>query len=161
MRSINKTQVLVGCVALFVGLLIYLVDRPPDHIYFSSVIRIHTSECYWNPGFFSVVGGYLPSFLHVFAFALLIAGLLTCRKTGYLIICCAWLLIDFVFEVGQKQSIWDSQLITKWFEQVFILENMQSYFLMGTFDFFDLVVAFAGAAAAYCVLIFTMEERRR
>jgi len=31
---INKIQILAGATALFIGILVYLVDRPPDQTYF-------------------------------------------------------------------------------------------------------------------------------
>jgi len=42
---------------------------------------------------------------------------------------------------------------------VFILENMESYFSRGTFDFLDILASSAGAVTAYLILIRTMEEK--
>ena len=159
MRSINRTQVLVGCSALFLGLLLYLLHRPPD-TYFVSFIEAHDASFYEISPPFNAIAGALPSFLHVFAFSLIIGGLLSCRKRGYLIICFAWLFINVLFELGQRHAIAASQMIPVWFGEVFILENMQNYFLKGTFDFCDLLASFAGAAAAYCILILTIQIRR-
>jgi len=155
----NKTQVLIGCVALFGGFLFYLINRPPD-TYFVSFIRAPDASSYWDPSFFRAILEALPSFLHVFAFSLIIGGLLPCRKTGYLIICCAWLFTNVLFELGQRHGIAASQIIPPWFEGVFILENMQNYFLKGTFDLFDLLASLVGAAAAYCILTMTIQDRR-
>jgi hypothetical protein len=156
---INKPQVLIGCVALLAGLLLYLIDRPPD-TYFLSFVKALDTSSYGAPPFFRAIGGPLPSFLHVFAFSLLLGGLLACRKTGYLIICSAWLFTNVLFELGQRHSISVSQLMPEWFEGVFILENMRGYFLNGTFDFFDLLASSAGAVAAYFILIMTKQGRR-
>jgi glycopeptide antibiotics resistance protein len=65
-----------------------------------------------------------------------------------------------LFELGQRHAIAASQMVPTWFGQVFILENMQNYFLKGTFDFYDLLASFVGAAAAYCVLLLTIQNRR-
>ena len=158
MRSINKNQVFIGGAALLLGLLIYLISRPLNHTYLGFFIRIPGTSSYWNPRFLNVFGGVLPSFLHVFAFSLLLGGLLACPKIGYLVICSAWLLIDVAFEAGQGQATFASRLIPAWFQEVFILQNLRSYFLMGTFDFYDLGSTLVGALAAYCFLIFTMKE---
>ena len=159
MRSINKLQIGIGFLTLFAGLLLYLLTRPPD-IYLVSFIKGSDGPHYWSLPFSPGIGGALPSFLHVFAFSLLLGGLLTCRKTGYLIICCAWLSTNVLFELGQRYPVSASELIPKWFEGMFILQNMRSYFLNGTFDFFDLLASSVGAVAAYWVLVKTGQERR-
>lgn len=81
-------------------------------------------------------------------------------KRGYLIICCAWLFTNLLFELGQRYPILASELIPKWFEGMFILQNMRNYFLKGTFDFFDLLASSVGAVAAYWVLARTTQEGR-
>ena len=159
MRSFNKIQVLVGCSALFLGFLLYLLHRPLD-TYFVSFIKAHDASSYGISPSSNAMAGALPSFLHVFAFSLIIGGLLSCRKRGYLIICFAWLLINVLFELGQRHAIAASQMVPAWFGQVLILENMQNYFLKGTFDFCDLFASFAGASAAYWILVLTLESRR-
>ncbi len=159
MRAINRLQISIGFLTLFGGLLLYLFTRPSD-IYFVSVISGDESSHYWALPFPTGIGASLPSFLHVFAFSLLLGGLLACRKTGYLIICCAWFFTNVLFELGQRYPISASELIPKWFERIFILQNMQSYFLNGTFDFLDLLASSVGALAAYWVLVRTREDRR-
>ena len=159
MRAINKLQISLGFLTLLAGLLLYLFTRPSD-IYFVSFIKGAENSHYWALPFPTGIGGALPSFLHVFAFSLLLGGLLACRKTGYLIICCAWLFTNVLFELGQRYPISASQVIPKWFEGMFILQNMRDYFLNGTFDFFDLLASSIGALAAYWVLVRTREERR-
>jgi len=159
MRSINKLQIGIGFLTLFAGLLLYLLTRPPD-IYFVSFIKGADGPHYWSLPFSPGIGGALPSFLHVFAFSLLLGGLMACRKRGYLIICCAWLFTNLLFELGQRYPILASELIPKWFEGMFILQNMRNYFLKGTFDFFDLLASSVGAVAAYWVLARTTQEGR-
>ena len=159
MRCINKAQVLVGCSALFLGFLLYLLHRPLD-TYFVFFIKAHDASSYGISPSFNAIAGALPSFLHVFAFSLILGGILSCRKRGYPIICCTWFFINVLFELGQRHAIAASQMVPTWFGQVFILENMQNYFLKGTFDFYDLLASFVGAAAAYCVLLLTIQNRR-
>ena len=159
MRAINKLQISIGFLVLFAGFLLYLLTRPSD-IYLVSFIKGAENSHYWALPFPTGIGGALPSFLHVFAFSLLLGGLLACRKRGYLIICCAWLFTNLLFELGQRYPISASQVIPKWFDGMFILQNMRDYFLNGTFDFFDLLASSVGAVAAYWVLVRTKEERR-
>jgi hypothetical protein len=159
MRAINKLQISIGFLTLFAGFLLYFLTRRSD-IYFLSFIKGTENLSYWSLPFSPGIGGALPSFLHVFAFSLLLGGLMACRKRGYLIICCAWLFTNLLFELGQRYPILASELIPKWFEGMFIRQNMRNYFLNGTFDFLDLLASFVGAAAAYWVLVRTREERR-
>ena len=159
MRAINKLQISIGCLTLFAGLLLYLFSRPSD-VYFVSFIKGVEDSHYWALSFPTGIGGALPSFLHVFAFSLLLGGLWACRKTGYLIICCAWLFTNVLFELGQRHPISFSELIPNWFEGIFILENLRSYFLNGTFDFLDLVASSVGAFVAFRVLVRTRQEGR-
>ena len=159
MRAINKVQISIGFITLFAGFLLYLINRPSD-IYFVSFIKGTENLHYWALPFAPGIGGALPSFLHVFAFSLLLGGLLACRKTGYLLICGAWLSTNVLFELGQRHPISFSGLIPDWFEGIFILENLRSYFLNGTFDFLDLLVSAVGAVAAFWVLVRTRQEGR-
>ena len=159
MRAINKLQISIGFLTLFAGFLLYLFSRPSD-IYFVSFIKGDENLHYWALPFPAGIGGALPSFIHVFAFSLLLGGLLACRKTGYLIICCSWLFTNVLFELGQRHPISASQLIPKWFEGMFILQNMENCFLNGTFDFLDILASSVAALAAYWVLVKTRQEKR-
>lgn len=160
MRCVNKTQVVIGTGALFLGVLLYLISRPLEQTYFGSILEISYKARHWDSRFLNEIGGSLPSFLHVLAFSLLVGGLFGARKTGYLIICLAWLFTNVLFELGQKHITTASQAIPQSFEGVFILENMKSYFLKGTYDHFDILASCAGSAAAYWVLLRTRDERR-
>jgi hypothetical protein len=95
----------------------------------------------------------------VFAFALITAGVVSCGKRGWLIICFSWFLIDSAFELGQKFSAWALKLIPNFFESIPVLENTEAFFLRGTFDVYDLVAMAMGAITAYAVLIATMKWR--
>jgi hypothetical protein len=159
-RSINKTQLCVGASALFLGFLVYLVARPSD-TYFLSLLKVPNTSWTWNSTLFNEILGVIPSFLHVFAFSLLLGGLLTCQKVGYLVICSSWLVVNALFELGQKHPIWASHRIPDSLERWFLLENVKTYFLKGTFDWYDLGASFLGAAAAYLILLKTMELERK
>jgi hypothetical protein len=91
--------------------------------------------------------------MHVFSFILLTAGVSSCRKKGYRIICLSWLLIDSAFEFGQKYLKHSIKNLPDWFDGIPILEAVKSYFIFGVFDYFDLISIVLGTVAAYIVLI--------
>lgn len=152
---INRLQIMIGVAGLLVGALIYLIDRPPDQTYFvySSPINISLSNAL--PNLFGLVGNSLPAFIHAFSFILITAGLISCHKRGYLIICLGWFLIDCTFELGQKFNDLAQKIIPDWFTGILFLENTGNYFLQGTFDIFDLIAIAFGTVIAYFVLVIT------
>jgi hypothetical protein len=156
--KINKAQIFIGIAAFFVGLLVYLIDRPPDTAYFlagwAKDISLHDRI----PNMFGPVGKSLPAFAHVFSFILITAGILGSRKRGYLFICIFWFFIDGAFELGQKYSSVPLKFIPDWFEGIPFLENTANFFLLGTFDYLDLAFFFLGTVFAYMVLLITTEE---
>ena len=157
MRRINNTQIIIGSAALFLGCLIYLFQRPRD-TYFLSLMKLPDTSYHWNPPILNLIGGVLPAFLHVFAISMIIGGLLHCSKRGYLMICCTWFFINALFEFGQKWAISASALIPRFFDNIFVLENMRNYFLKGTFDFLDVFASLLGAGAAYFILVLTLKS---
>jgi hypothetical protein len=157
--SVNRLQVLIGAAALLVGALIYIVHRAPDETYFIYSTGVNISLHNILPNVFGTIGNSLPAFIHVFAFALITAGVISCGKRGWLIICFSWVLIDSAFELGQKFSTWTVRLIPDFFESIPILENTKAFFLRGTFDVNDLVAMAIGAITAYAVLTATIKWR--
>lgn len=73
-------------------------------------------------------------------------------------ICCTWFFINALFELGQKWAISASALIPRFFDNIFVLENMRNYFLKGTFDFLDVFASLLGAGAAYFILVLTLKS---
>ena len=159
MPRANKLQVLIGVAALLIGSFVYLIDRAPNQTYFVYSIGVNISLHNILPNLFGLLGNSLPAFIHVFSFALITAGVVSCRKRGWLIICFGWFLIDSAFEFGQKFSTWTLKLIPDSFESIPILENTKGFFLRGTFDVYDLVAMAIGAITAYAVLTATMKWR--
>jgi len=160
-RSINKKQIIIGFVALLIGSLVYLIDRPPDQTYFIYSSPINISLFNIIPNIFASIGNSLPEFIHVFSFILITACLIFCQKRGYLIICLSWFLVDCAFELGQKFNTWSSRIIPDWFAGIPFLENTENYFLQGTFDFIDLAAIASGTAIAYFVLQITNKRKKR
>jgi len=157
--KINCYFILIGSIALLIGALVYYIDRPPDQTYFvnrySEDLSMHDSI----PNLFGVVGESLPDFIHVFSFILLTAGISSCGKKGYRVICLSWLLIDSAFELGQKYLKQPIKDLPDWFDGIPILEAIKSYFILGTFDYIDLLSIVLGTVAAYIILIKTTEKR--
>lgn len=149
----------MGAAALLMGSLVYVVGRAPDETYFVYSTGINISLDNFLPDLFGPLGNSLPSFTHVFAFALITAGMVSCGKRGWLIICFSWFLIDSAFEIGQKFSTWTVNFVPRSFESIPILENTRGFFLRGTFDVYDLVATAIGAITAYVVLTATMKGR--
>jgi hypothetical protein len=164
-KQINKLQVLIGLIFLFAGSLIYLVDRPPDSTYFiyrfSFMLSLHNILHNTYINLFGYSGNFLPEFIHVFSFILLTAGVVSCGKRGYIIICISWLLVDALFELGQRYNSLLLKLIPDWFSEVPILESIEGYFRKGTFDVKDMIAIFTGAVTACIVLLMTMEKGDR
>jgi hypothetical protein len=155
----NRKQILIGLMPLFVGLMVYLVDRPPDQTYFvykvGSALSVHNVI----PPLFGPLGEVLPAFVHVFSFTLLTAGILACQRRGCIVACLGWLSVDVAFELGQKFGVWSSNLVPSWFEGIPLLENTVDYLMLGSFDLMDLTAIAAGSLVAYLTLMRTLERR--
>lgn len=156
---VNRIQVVIGVIALFLGSLVYLVDRPPDQTYFVYSSSVNISLYNILPSIFGPVANSLPAFIHVFSFILITAGLISYQERGCLFICLSWFLVDCAFELGQKFNTWCSKIIPNWFVGIPFLENTENYFLKGTFDFVDLAAITVGTVLAYFVLLTTMQRR--
>ncbi len=138
----------IAAAALSVGLLDYLLGRQPEHVYFLfhgfSLVHGHHS-------LFGVLGNYLPSFVHVYAFILLTAAVAGFSKTRLIRICATWFAIAFLFEVAQHPALSPiiAVAVPAWFMGIPILDNTAAYFLNGTFDILDLLSIALGTIAAY------------
>ena len=157
---INIRQILIGLTVLFLGTFVYLVDRSPDQTYFVRLCSLNISLHNTVPNFFESVGNNLQSFIHVFSFILITAGLLRCQKRGCVLICALWFLTDVIFELWQSFNLWISEVIPDWFGGILFLENTKSYFTQGTFDYFDLAAITIGAIVAYFVLLHTIQMEK-
>jgi len=164
-KPINKLQVLIGLISLLIGTLVYFISRSPEGVYFvhrfGFILKLHNIINDIAPDFFGSFGAWLPEFIHVFSFILLIAGIVSCGKRGYVIICAGWFLVDALFEFGQKYSSTVLKIIPSWFSGIPILESTEGFFRKGTFDMKDMIAILAGTIAAYLVLLITMDKRER
>ena len=156
----NTRHILLGLLLLFIGVLVYLFDRPPDQTYLIFSLPFQLSFYDITPSLFGPIGNFLPHFLHVSAFILITAGLLNCGKKGYLAICLFWLIIDASFELGQKYNTIAASLVPDWFDGIFLLENTKNYFLFGTYCSLDMTAIIIGSIWAYIFLIYNYHRRR-
>ena len=159
-NMINMRQILIGLTVLLLGTLVYLIDRSPDQTYFVEKSFVNISLHNILPNLFGFVGSSLPSFIHVFSFILITAGLLHWQKKGCIFICACWFIVDCTFELGQKFNLWSSKITPDWFNGILFLENTKTYFIRGTFDYFDLAAITLGAISAYFVLSHTIQMEK-
>ena len=144
----------MGVVALAMGSLVYLIERPANETYF-----IPESLSLFNKvtPLFGAIGNHLPTFSHAFALVLITAAVSSARRASYLFICGFWLLIDGFFELGQHTSI--SPLITSnvpaFVAELPILSHAINYFLNGRYDPIDMLSIVLGVIAAYGALLIT------
>jgi len=159
-NEINIRQILIGLTVLLLGTLVYLIDRSPDQTYFVHNSFVNISLHNILPNLFGFISSSLPSFVHVFSFILITAGLFHCQKRGCIFICSCWFFIDLLFELGQKFKSLSSTMVPDWFSGILFLENSKNYFLSGTFDFNDLAAIAVGTISAYLVLSATQKRRK-
>lgn len=157
MPAINKKQLFIGLGGLFVGLLIYFIDRPGDTYL---VRQISGGVSFYNkiPALFGSIGNVLPAFIHVFSFSLITSALLGCGKKGAIVVCSSWLAVNLIFELGQKFKPLSVSITDKNGAANTFLEVFSNYFRSGTFDKYDLIAFVLGAAAAYFIISLTIHR---
>lgn len=157
MRCITKFRsdavpALAALGSLALGILVYALDRLPESVYF-----LPTGWWLAEGGqrWFGSVGGQLPEFLHVYAFALLTAAVLASSRRLALLSCAAWWALDSLVELGQHAAISPqiAAAVPAWFAGIPFLENTGPYFAHGTFDPLDLAAIAVGAVAAYFTIV--------
>ena len=144
---------MIGMTGLLSGALLYLFNRPPDHIYFIKKIGVDIFAPHTRYALFDVLANNFPSFIHVFSIILITVGLLSCQKSRYLPVCLAWFLIDSLFELGQRFGRSYADIIPESLHGIPFLENSKNFFLKGTFDYMDMAAIAFGAVTAYLVLL--------
>jgi DNA-binding beta-propeller fold protein YncE len=147
LKKPSVLYVVIATVALSVGMVVYLLDRQPEHVYFLShgLTAAHAPHA-----LFGVAGNYLPAFLHVYAFMLLTVAAAGSANAQLIRIGAAWFVVASLFEFGQHPAV--SPLIAAslpaWFAHIPVLDNTAAYFLKGTFDPLDLLSSALGTLAA-------------
>jgi len=96
----------------------------------------------------------VPSFLHVLAMALLTAAFAPPTRRGALVLCAAWVAINWLFESGQHAGL--AKPIYQWLQAQCgewpACHRSALFFRNGTFDTLDLVAAAAGGVCAWLLL---------
>jgi hypothetical protein len=153
-QVVNARQLAIGGLALAVGVLVYVVARPPGSVAFLPRSFSHPIEL---PSGLRAVTGPLPTLAHALAFCLFSAGVLAGRRVRASVICASWFMIEAAFEIGQHHSVssWLIPRLPAWIDHVWLLANMRPYFAHGTFDSMDLVAAAAGCAIGFFAITCT------
>lgn len=158
-RSPATAQVVIGLLALALGVLVYVVDRDPGQVYF---LPEAASWFQADVQVFGPLGKHMPDFLHVYAFVLLTCATLRPGRRGVLCITAFWLATDVLFECGQHPALspWIAEQVPSWFAKVPILENTRAFFTSGKFDPGDLVAFVLGAAGAWLTVSMMHDDKR-
>ena len=156
-HGVNTRQLYIGFSILVLGTLFYFFFRSAEHTYFLRFFGLNPYRIEYLPKILVSIGNSLPTFIHVFAFSLLSAGLIATQKRGYALVCLAWFIIDVLFEIAQVYGKVIIPAIPEWFSNFLFLENTKNYFLHGRFDYLDLFSISFGSLAAYFFLVFTIQ----
>lgn len=138
-----------GGLALAMGALVYAVDRQ-----FSLIAPIIPPRSLATGALFGVLGQWLPSFVHPFAFSLFTAAVHTSGARAPYWPCVAWWVVNVLFELAQSPnaSVAIATGLQDALGQTWLTRPLSDYLVQGTFDVGDLAAATAGAIAAACVL---------
>jgi hypothetical protein len=159
-EEVNKLQLFIGINILFLGVSFYYFFRGAEHTYFLKFLGTNQYYKEIGSGLFFRIGNTLPTFIHVFAFSLMTASLVTRQKRGYAAVCLFWFAVNVMFELGQKFDSWVVQFIPDRFSDILILESIKKYFLIGRFDYLDLLSIAIGALAAFILLTKTNKREQ-
>jgi hypothetical protein len=154
----NRLQFMIGILCLLLGSLVYVIDRSPDQVYFTKFLGINSRIIEVSPNVLGLFGKSLPAFFHPLSLILITASFFIYSRKKYIIICAGWLLVDLLFEAGQKYKDFAISLIPDFFNQIPFLEGTKNYFKYGSFDSMDVFAYGLGALAGYFVLIITSKR---
>ncbi|NVM57153.1 MAG: hypothetical protein HWN51_03415 [Desulfobacterales bacterium] len=146
----NSRQFAVGFSALLVGLMEYVFSRPADSTYLGKMIGALAGDFPFRIEMFGIFGGILPEYVHAFSFALITMAIFPrAVKKVRGAICLFWLVVELFFEIGQYFGQQIAGYIPKAFDHIFMLDNLKSYFVNGTYDHLDVLAICLGITAAY------------
>lgn len=140
-------------VLLAIGGLIYIIDRPPEHVYLMPhAISLYAYQ-FRLPG---QLWQNLPSLVHVCAFILLTYACFPLTRSRAVKVCIFWFVLEVLFEVGQLSSVahWIASELPDWFNRIPLLDNIVNYFRAGIFDWRDVVSIFIGTMLAFFIIEF-------
>ncbi len=138
-----------GLLALAVGVLVYLADRDPSRAMAQPAFAVLGT----GP-LFGAAGGWLPGFVHAFAFSLFSAAFWPGAARPAYAACALWWAIDIAFEAAQWPP-WRAALaavLPSGLDDTTLGSWVARYVQQGRFDPADLLAITAGALAAAAVL---------
>lgn len=153
----NPYQVAIGSSIVLLGLFMYLLFRPqwqvpilPNYLFFHWPLTTSIGSYFHN----------VPSFLHVFGFSVLSAGIIANRSKAYMAICAAWACVNIVFEILQSDyfSNLNELSIFSTIKSNKVLLWIQNYSTNAVFDYYDIVAILLGALSGYWVLKQTQQK---
>ncbi len=141
--------VAIGGAALLLGLAVYLADRDPARVALLPDLRV-----FGGRRWFGVLGQWLPSFVHPFAFALFTAAALEPASRWRMWACVAWGAVNVAAEAGQHPAVSGrvADAIHAQFGAGGFADAVAGYFARGRFDPLDIAAAVLGASAAALTL---------
>jgi hypothetical protein len=140
---------LMGWAALIPGVLFYFLFRPQGVAYVSERLRL---DLILRPySLAAPLWGSFPDFIHPLAFSMIGMGVLSLSRRWRLLVCSSILLLNLFFEIGQKYKNMALGIVPKWLDGIPVLENVNSYFLRGTFDLQDVLAMCLGSSIAFVV----------
>jgi len=145
----SRVQILVGAFCLLVGCMVYVTGSQGASTYLSREIFTVKISLIDLPYFLGPLRGPLPEFLHPFAFSLIGMGLFARTRRSRFWICSSFLLMNLIFEFGQKFKGISVALVPDLLKRVPVLENTENFFAFGTFSIADLVAIFFGSVMAF------------
>lgn len=147
-------QFSAGAAVLAAGVLVYLLDRPSETVYFIPDAW-HAAES--TPAFFGTLGLYFPTFSHTFAFILFTTAVIGMRGRAAIGACAGWLVTDSLMEIAQRDGVANAIIpyLPGWFLDWPLLENFRAYLLVGRFDPLDLVSISFASLLAFLLILFS------
>jgi hypothetical protein len=139
----------LGFSALSIGILVYVTDRDASH-----AVLIPAVAALSGSHLFGVLGQWLPSFVHPFAFSLFTAAAQPAQSRPAYGACLAWWAVNVAFEVAQYPgfSADVADALQRAAGPAWLTNAVSNYLLQGTFDVADLAAATGGALAAALLL---------
>ncbi len=158
---INSKQLILGSVALAVGLMEYVLNRPSASTYLGKWTEAFTGEFSLQMDVFGLFGGVVPEFVHSFCFALVTIALFPgASKKLRATVCAVWLAVELFFEIGQCFGHQISQCLTRIVSYNIFLGPVKNYFLFGTYDHLDVLAICLGIITAYVASGLTTAKNR-
>lgn len=155
MAVLRRTQdrfslIAVGGLSLALGVWEYLTGRH-GNVYFLKPFEPAADYFRQFSSPFGPFAQVAPDFFHPLGFALISMAVAPEGRRWRTGICLGWLVLEWVFEVGQACGRFIAGRLPGWFEGIPVLDHLDDYFRRGSFDPADLVAMACGCAAAWTI----------